>query len=448
MVEAAPRGRMPVDEARARILGSVSPTPSHEKVALPDVLGRVLVEDVAAPFDVPAFDYSAMDGYAVRAADVASATIGSPVRLRVAGRVGAGMVAARPVGSGEAWRVLTGAPIPAGADAVVPFEWVRAVGPDGQATTETPSGFGGWAGRGTEVDELAIDVTAAVEAGDDVRQRGEDQRAGAVALRAGTRIRPSEVAVLASLGRAWVWVTRRLRIGVLSTGDELVGRDHTGPLPFGSIRDANGPGLMAMVARDGAVPFDLGQVPDDATAIRGAFIRGVDEGCDAIISSGGVSMGDRDMVRHVVRGDGEITIWSIDLRPGKPFAFGRVRGVPIFGLPGNPVSALVTHDLLVAPALRRIQGEARTGPVEVPAVAEVAIVNDSGREQFMRGIARAIHAPDGTVKWHVLPTGPQGSGILSSMSRANCLIRLPAATRAVPAGGAVRLSLPDVPPLW
>ncbi|MBU6287858.1 MAG: molybdopterin molybdotransferase MoeA [Chloroflexi bacterium] len=448
MADAARHGRMPVDEARVRVLGAVTPTDSHEKVPLPRALGRVLVEDVAASVDVPPFDYSAMDGYAVRAADVAGATRGSPVRLRVGGRVGAGMVADRPVGTGEAWRVLTGAPIPPGADAVVPFEWVRAVSPNGQATSEVPSGFGGWTGAIDEVEELAIDVTAAVDAGDDIRARGEDQRAGTVAIRAGTRIRPAEVAVLASLGRRWVWATRRVRIGVLSTGDELVGRDLTGPLPPGLIRDANAPGLMAMVERDGAEPMDLGQVPDQATAIRDAFIFAVQGACDAIISSGGVSMGDRDMVRHVVQGDGEITIWSIDLRPGKPFAFGSFRGVPIFGLPGNPVSALVTYELLVAPAVRRIQGEVATGLVEVPAVTEVALVNDSGREQFMRGVARTFHDAGGVVSWHVRPTGPQGSGILSSMSRANCLIRLPATTTSVPAGGAVTLSLPGVPSLW
>lgn len=448
MADAARHGRMPVDEARVRVLGAVTPTDSHEKVPLPRALGRVLVEDIAASVDVPPFDYSAMDGYAVRAADVAGATRGSPVRLRVGGRVGAGMVADRPVGTGEAWRVLTGAPIPPGADAVVPFEWVRAVSPNGQATSEVPSGFGGWTGAIDEVEELAIDVTAAVDAGDDIRARGEDQRAGTVAIRAGTRIRPAEVAVLASLGRRWVWATRRVRIGVLSTGDELVGRDLTGPLPPGLIRDANAPGLMAMVERDGAEPMDLGQVPDQATAIRDAFIFAVQGACDAIISSGGVSMGDRDMVRHVVQGDGEITIWSIDLRPGKPFAFGSFRGVPIFGLPGNPVSALVTYELLVAPAVRRIQGEVATGLVEVPAVTEVALVNDSGREQFMRGVARTVHDAGGVVSWHVRPTGPQGSGILSSMSRANCLIRLPATTTSVPAGGAVTLSLPGVPSLW
>jgi molybdopterin molybdotransferase len=447
MAEVGRRGRMPVNEARARILATVQPVSSHEKVSMLEALGRVLVEDVAAPADVPPFNYSAMDGYALRAADVVGATSDTPVRLRVAGRVGAGTVASHSVGPREAWRVLTGAPIPLGADAVVPFEWVRAVGRDGVASTDVPSGFGGWTGHG-DAQEASIDVTVAVEAGDDVRPRGEDQRAGTVAIRAGVRIRPSEVAVLASLGRPWVWVTRRLRVGVLSTGDELVGRDHTGSLPPGAIRDANGPGLMAMVARDGAVPVDLGQARDDASAIREAFLRGVEYGCDAIISSGGVSMGDRDMVRHVVQGDGEITIWSIDLRPGKPFAFGNVRGVPVFGLPGNPVSALVTYDVLVAPALRRIQGEARTGVVEITAVADVAITNDSGREQFMRGVARTKSDPSGTVKWHVRPTGPQGSGILSSMAQANCYIRLSAATTSVPEGGAVTVSLPSVSPLW
>jgi molybdopterin molybdotransferase len=438
---------MPVDVARTRILGATKPVTGHEKVPIRLSLGRVLVEDVAALTDVPPFDYSAMDGYAVRSSDVVGATVDAPVRLVVAGRVGAGMVAPRPLGVAEAWRVLTGAPIPAGADAVVPFEWVRAVGPDGSVTSDVPTGFGGWSGADA-VEEHSIDVTVAVGVGDDVRPRGEDQQSGAVAVRAGTRIRPAEIAVLASLGRAWVWVTRRLRVGVLSTGDELVGTDHVGPLPPGAIRDANGPGLMALVERDGAVAVDLGQARDDAEAIRAAFLMAVDDRCDVIISSGGVSMGDRDMVRHVVRGDGEITIWSIDLRPGKPFAYGNVRGVPVFGLPGNPVSALVTHELLVAPALRRMQAEARVSAVEVPAVAEVPIDNNSGREQYMRGVARVAHSPDGIVAWSVRPTGPQGSGILSSMARANCLIRLPAAKPLVVAGGTVTVTLLGVSPLW
>jgi molybdopterin molybdotransferase len=447
MTEAVRFMRMPVDEARARILSAVSPVTRHEKASLMEALGRVLVEDIAAPLDVPPFDYSAMDGYAVRAADVVGASVDSPVRLRVAGRVGAGMVAPGSASAGEAWRVLTGAAIPNGTDAVVPYEWVRAVDTDGSATDAVPRGFGGWTGD-DDVNEAAIDVTAPVAVGDDVRARGEDHRAGSIAIRAGTRVRPAEVAVLASLGRPWVWVTRQLHVGVLSTGDELVARDYVGVLPPWAIRDANGPGLMAMVTRDGAVPVDLGHVGDTASAIRGAFMRAVDEGCDAIISSGGMSMGDRDMVRHVVRNDGEITIWSIDLRPGKPFAFGSLRGVPVFGLPGNPVSALVTFDLLVASALRRMQGERGTDLVEVPALADVAIVNDSGREQFMRGVARVERGRDGTVTWHVRPTGPQGSGLLSSLARANCLIRLPANVTSVDAGGAVTVSLPGVSPLW
>ncbi len=440
-------GRMPVDEARARIVAAVEPVDAHERVPIIQSVGRVLVEDVAATGDVPPFDYSAMDGYAVRAADVRAATDRGVVRLRVVGRVGAGEVANRPCGPGEAWRIVTGAPIPPEADAVIPYEMVRAVSRDGRVLEGHPRGFGGWDGSETEV-EAAIDVTISVVAGDDVRSRGEDHRAGSVAMRAGTRVRPVEVAVLASLGREWVWVTRRLRVGVLSTGDELAGRDHAGPLPPGAIRDANGPGLMAMVTRDGAMPVDLGQAPDDPEAIRAAFLRGVEDGCDAIVSSGGVSMGDRDMVRHVVGGEGEVSIWRVDLRPGKPFAFGRFRGVPLFGLPGNPVSALVTYDLLVAPALRRLQGETLTNPVEVPAVAAVRLANDSGREQFMRGIVRAVQAPDGAITWHASPTGSQGSGLLSSLARANCLIRVPATVTEVPAGGALRVTLTGVAPLW
>lgn len=435
----ANRRRIPVDEAIVALLAQVEPVSDHERVIVLDAMGRTLVEDIPAPADVPPFDYATLDGYAVRASDTDGAAPDQPVSFEVVGVLAAGVVASRALGKGEAYRILTGAPVPPGGDAVVPFE-----GTDGK-------GFGGWDGSDAMslgLAEKRVAVRVQVQTGADVRRRAEDQRAGEVLLRSGTRVRPAEVAVLASAGIFSVWVHRRIRIGVLSTGDELVARDHVGPLGPGKIRDANGPALLALVSRDGAIPVDLGQALDEPDSVRASLLKGVDQGCDLIVTSGGVSMGDRDMVKHVIRDDGEVSIWSIDLRPGKPFTFGRFHGVPIMALPGNPVSAMVTYELLVNPVVRRMQGDRAAVPVEVMAIADQEILNDSGRENFVRGVARIDDRVRGSVEWHVRPTGPQGSGILTSMARANCLIRLSPDTKRVESGGRVRLRLMDASPLW
>ena len=431
--------RIPVDEAIVALLAQVGPVSDHERVPVLDAMGRTLVEDIPAPADVPPFDYATLDGYAVRASDTEGAAPDQPISFEVVGVVAAGGVTSRPLGKGEAYRIMTGGPLPPGGDAVVPFE-----GTDGK-------GFGGWDGSeamssGRAQERVAVRVQ--VQAGADVRRRAEDQRSGEVLLRSGTRVRPAEVAVLASAGISLVWVHRRIRIGVLSTGDELARRDHVGPLGPGKIRDANGPALLALASRDGADTVDLGQARDEPNSVRSSLLKAVDHGCDLIVTSGGVSMGDRDMVKHVIRDEGEVSIWSIDLRPGKPFTFGRFRGVPVMALPGNPVSAMVTYELLVNPVVRRMQGDRGTVPVEVMAIADQEILNDSGRENFVRGVARIRYGVLGSVEWHVRPTGPQGSGILTSMSRANCLIRLSSDTNRVASGGRVRLRLMDASPLW
>ncbi len=431
--------RIPVDEAMRALLAEFDPVADHERVPVQDALGRTLVEDIPAPADVPPFDYATLDGYAVRASDTDGASLDRPVALEVVGVLAAGAVTSRPLGTGEAYRILTGAPMPPGADAVVPFE-----GTDGK-------GFGGWDGSDAMSLGLAqerVAVRVPVRAGDDVRRRAEDQRSGEVLLRSGTRVRPAEVAVLASAGIRSVWVHRRIRIGVLSTGDELVARDHVGPLGPGKIRDANGPALLALASRDGAETVDLGQALDEPTSVRASLLSGVERGCDLLVTSGGVSMGDRDVVRQVIRDAGAVSIWSIDVRPGKPFTFGRFHGVPIMALPGNPVSAMVTYELLVNPVVRRMQGDRAAVPVEVMAIADQELLNDSGRENFVRGVARIEGGDRGAIEWHVRPTGPQGSGILTSMSRANCLIRLSAATTHVARGARVRLRLMDAFPLW
>jgi molybdopterin molybdotransferase len=472
-------GRAPdmltVDEAVARITASFTALGEHERVPLLEALGRVLVEDIAADIDIPPFDNSAMDGYAVRSADVAGATPERPVTLHLRGEIAAGQGVAGPgapgaLGGGEAYRILTGAPIPPGADAIVPYEDT-----DGR-------GFGGWTGRTGAAEaaaERAVRVFRPVERGDNARYAGDDQKKGAVVLRAGTVVRPAEVGVLAALGRTQAWVYRRPRVAVLSTGDEVVPVDQ--PLQPGQIRNANSWSLLALIQHYGGIPISLGIAPDRPEAVRAALLEGVAGAADLLLTSGGVSMGDHDVVKQVLQQEGEIAFWSIDLRPGKPLAFGAVRGVPIMGLPGNPVSSMVTFELFARPALLKLAGHSRLRQVELWATAEQPITNRSGRENFMRGIATpklsaggdstggatpqresprsrpgaataaaAEAPPEGgrdEIEWVVRLTGDQSSGILTSMSKANCLVRIPKTRPRVTAGERVRVLMLDWPPL-
>ncbi|HEX2033739.1 MAG TPA: gephyrin-like molybdotransferase Glp [Chloroflexota bacterium] len=424
------------DEAIVRVTAAFRPLEEHQRVPLLEALGRVLVEDIPADIDVPPFDNSAMDGYAVRAADVAGAGESRPVTLQLAGEVAAGHVAPRPLEAGEAYRILTGAPLPRGADAVVPYEYT-----DGR-------GFGGWsgaAGAALAGAEREVRIFRPVESGENVRQAGEDQRRGEVVLRAGTVVRPAEVGVLASLGRTEAWVYRRPRVAVLSTGDEVVPVDQ--PLQGGQIRNANGWALLALIRHYGGQPIDLGIAPDRPQAVRDALLEGRRRGADLLLTSGGVSMGDYDVVKAVLQQDGEVSFWSIDVRPGKPLAFGHFQGVPLIGLPGNPVSSMVTFELLARPALLRLAGHTRLRKIELLARALHPITNDSGRENFMRGVAERQEGPDGEVEWVVRLTGGQGSAILTSMARANALVRVPKTRPRVERGESVRIMLLDWPPL-
>ena len=434
-------GRSPdmisVDQALERVTAAFAPLGEYERVPLLDALGRVLVEDAPADVNLPPFDNSAMDGYAVRAADVAMAAEARPVALRVIGEVAAGRVAERPAQRGEAYRILTGAPLPPGADAVVPYEYT-----DG-------AGFGGWSGNAgarLAAQETQVRVFRAVEPGENVRYAGEDQRKGEVVLRAGAVVRPAEVGVLASLGRTAVWVHRRPRVAVLSTGDEVVPIDQ--PLSPGKIRNANGYALAALVRHYGGEPLALGIAPDRPDALRAHLDRAVDAGADLILTSGGVSMGDYDVVKQVLQQEGAIDFWSIDLRPGKPLAFGRLRGVPVMGLPGNPVSSMVTFELFARPALLRLAGHTRLRKVQIEAVALHAISNRSGRENFMRGIVEPRAPAEGEPGWGVRLTGEQGSGILSSMAKANALVRIAKTRTRIEAGERVAVLMLDWPPLW
>ena len=397
-----------VDEALDRILARIAPLDPTE-VTLVDALGMVITEDAVADRDVPPFRNSAMDGYAVRGEDVK----GSGVTLRVVGVVAAGSLPDRAVGAGEAMRVMTGAPMPDGADTVVRVE-------------DTDNG--------AEV----VTITTATPKGVAVRQAGEDLRRGEVVLPRGTVLRHAEIGVLASIGRGKVNVVRRPNVAVVSTGDELVEIDvEPGP---GQIRDTNRYALVAAVRATGCAAFDIGIARDTADDLRHAL--GNAAFGDVVVTSGGVSVGDHDHVKPVVNAMGTLDFWSIALRPGRPLAFGELqtkRGVvPIFGLPGNPVSALLTFELFVRPALLKMAGRTKLHRPRTGARLLDQIDKPTGLRMFARGI---YDAAAGTVR----STGPQGSGILRSMSLANCLIDLPEPLSAAQPGDTVSVVLTDRP---
>jgi len=397
---------MSADDALARILAGVPALPTVEAPLL-DALGLVLAEDVTADRDVPPFRNSAMDGYAVRGADVASA----PVELRVVGEVAAGAFPDRAVAPGEAMRIMTGAPIPEGADTVVRVE-----------DTDNASDV--------------VTITAATPKGMATRQAGEDLRKGETILTKGTVLRAAEIGLLASVGRARIRVRKRPRVAVFSTGDEIVDLDQ--PMERGQIRDSNRYTLASAIRAAGAEPWVRGIVRDSPHALRAA-IREV-LAADAIVTSGGVSVGDHDHMKPVLSELGTIDFWAIAIRPGRPLAFGELkdgeRRVPIFGLPGNTVSALLTFEIFVRPALLRMQGRQNVARPR----ARARLAEPVDKPNFLRVFARGIHDPDaGTVRL----TGPQGSGILRSMSLANCLIDLPVGPSRIEKGEEVDVILTE-----
>jgi len=371
-----------VEEAQREILGRVRVLPS-ERVDVLAALGRVLAEPIRSTRRIPPWPNSSMDGYAVRAADVRpSAT------LRVVGRVVAGSLPTRAVGAGEAVRIFTGAPLPGGADAVIPQEDVDAH--DG-----------------------VIALRSAVEPGAYVRPAGEDVREGDLVLEPGRAIGAAEIGLLAALGRTQVAVGRRPRVAVLSTGNELADLG-TEPTPA-QIQNSNTYSLMAQVMETGGFPLNLGVVPDRLDAIAERIARGAE--ADVLVSSAGVSVGELDLVREaLVNAGAELHLWKVDMRPGKPITFGSLGGKPVFGLPGNPVSAMVTFELFVRPMLLAMQGRRGTGRLTVRATALAPIVNRGSRRGYLRVV---LEARDG--RWGARLTGEQGSGILRSMVSADGL---------------------------
>jgi molybdopterin molybdotransferase len=374
-----------VADAQAHILAQVVTVAPPEIVPLTGALGRVLAEDVHAPIDVPPTDNSAVDGYAVAHVDLAA---GARTEFTVVGELAAGGVFSGAIARGQALRIMTGAPMPAGADTVYPQEVVERRG-----------------------DRIAV---GAIERGANTRARGEDVRAGTVVLPAGSVLRPQELGVAASLGLPQILVRQRPRVAVFSTGDEVVEPgDARKP---GQIYDSNRFSLQGLVEAAGGTVTDYGIVPDLHEVLHARLTEAA-RASDIVLTSGGVSVGDYDLVKAVLQEAGGIDFWQVAMQPGRPLAVGRIGAAHFFGLPGNPVASMLTFSLFVRPALWKLAGRRVLFPTCFHAVATEAMRKKTGRREFKRGILS--YAGD---HWEVRTTGPQGSGILSSMAQADCFI--------------------------
>jgi molybdopterin molybdotransferase len=393
-----------VEEAREHILSTVDVL-APEFVPLLEAAERVLAESVAADRNIPPVTNAAMDGYAVRGEDMA----GDTVRLRVIGEVAAGHEADVTVGPGEAVRIMTGAPVPEGADTVVRFERTRA-----------------------EDDEVVI--LEPPSAGKNVRQAGEDVREGLVVLEPGKVLRPQEIGMMAALGHLEVAVIRRPRVGILGTGDEVVPPDQT-PGPS-QIRDANSYTVAAQVERYGGVPLILGVAHDEEELVRQGIQQALEREVDFIITSGGVSVGDFDLVKQVMDAEGEMHFWSLNMKPGRPMAFGVIGGVPLLGLAGNPVAAMISTRLFARPALRKMQGFTEWVEPTVRARLTEPIGRKDGRRHYLR-----VTLQEADAAYETTLTGDQGSGILNSLVRADGLAVIPEDERHLPAGSEIEVIL-------
>ncbi len=398
-----------VDETLRLILAEIATLPADE-VALSDSLGRILATDVVAATPLPPFANSSMDGFAVRAADTGAATPDQPVTLPVSLDIAAGDAPTAALPPGTAARIMTGAPLPPGADAVVPLE----------ATDSR------WAAGDSAGPPEAIRITQPARPGEYVRPAGEDIQAGQIVLRAGVEIDPPAIGVLAALGWSRVPVIRQPRVAILSSGDELI--DVQEPLAPGKVRDSNSYVLEALVRQHGGLPRRIPTARDTLTDVRRRLLEALAWRPDMLISSAGVSVGAHDIVRTALDELGEIRLWRINLRPGKPLAYGRLAGVPFFGLPGNPVSVQITFDVIVRPALLKMAGRPDTTPT-AEAILEEDIAAD-GRLTYFR--VRLRRGPDGQL--YATSTGTQSSGAMLSMVLADGLLIVPAGIQVAHAG--------------
>jgi molybdopterin molybdotransferase len=394
-----------VEQAQESVLRAVREL-APETRSISGALDYFISEKIVSPCHVPPFDNSAMDGFALRSADTADAGNPAPVRLEVTGTIRAGDPSSLAISKGECARIMTGARIPKGADAVVKIEDVH-------------------------IDDGHILLTQPASEGENVRRTGEDIRKSQVLFLPGTRLRPQELGALASLGIPSVSVTRKPVVSLLTTGDELVAIDE--PLTLGKIRDSNRYSLSALLRGLGCQVVELGIIPDDARRMKETFTKALAD-TDVVISTGGVSMGEYDLVRDTISSLGRIEFWKVKIKPGKPLLFVIAQGKPVFGLPGNPVSCVVCFELFVRPALLKMMGSTTLFKEELEARLASSISKEKGRAEFKRG--KMWREGDLLL---VGLTGPQGSGILTSLVDANCLLRLPEETEEMARGESVRV---------
>ncbi len=396
---------LPVARAQQLIRNLLTPVSEQETVALERALHRTLAADIASPINVPPQDNSAMDGYALRVADL----IAAPATLRIAGRVYAGHPFDGMLPKGACARIMTGAPIPEGCDCVVMQEHVK-------------------------IEGESIVISQMPRTGQNIRRAGEDLRQGSIALSRGQLIRPAEMGLLAALGIKEIPVYRRLRVAIFSTGDELAQPGH--PLAAGQIYDSNRYSLIGMLNELGAEVVDMGSVRDDRASLKHAFLLAADK-ADAIITSGGVSVGEADYIKELLTEIGEVVFWKLAMKPGRPLAYGKIGRCHFFGLPGNPVAVIVTFRQFVSNALRVLMGQQPAPSFTFPATLASPIRKLPGRTEFQRGIL----SQDASGALSVASAGEQGSNILSAMSRANCYIVLPEAQGNLEPGATVQVQL-------
>ena len=397
-----------VDQARERILSHFQPV-TTETLSLAGCSQRVLAEDIVAANDLPPFDNSSMDGFAVRAGDVESATNDSPRSLRVVADIPAGSHPTMTLAAGEAARIMTGAQLPAGADAVVPVEDTNFN--DREPGTPPPG---------------EVQVFKPAKPGWNIRRRGMDILSGEIVLQKGHLLKPQDLGLLAMLGFANVPVFRKPRVALFSSGDELLPPD--APLEEGKIRDSNSFTLAALVEGAGAEVIRLGVARDNHDSVKALLEKAVAPHVDLILSSAGVSVGAFDFVKQVIESHGSMEFWRVNMRPGKPVAFGNYKGIPIIGLPGNPVSAFVGFEVFVRAALEQMSGRS-SGHRPTVRVRCAEQIDSDGRESYLRAY---VQAENGALVARL--TGHQGSGNLHSLVQANALLIIPAGVKCVPAG--------------
>jgi molybdopterin molybdotransferase len=396
-----------VEEALDKILGRIEPL-GFEKVSLLESLGRVVGEDIDARRNIPPLDNSGMDGYAVRTADIAKASRDQSVRLKVIEDLPAGFLSQKTLKEGQAIRIMTGAPIPMGADTVVPVE---ETGKDGSS----------------------VSIFKAFPLGENIRRGGEDVKQGDRVISRGDILRPSEIGMVASIGRSSLSVYQRPMVSILCTGEELVDVDE--PLEGVKIVSSNSYTLAAQVRECGAIPVQLGIARDRKEEVKERLRQGLR--ADVLVSSAGISVGDYDFVKEALKDLGmEMVFWRVAMKPGKPMAFGTIRGKPVFGLPGNPVSSMVSFEQFVRPALLKMMGHRQIFRLCIEAMLNEDLDIEPGKRHYIRAVVSRKED-----HYVVMTTGAQGSGILNSMVRANGLIVIPEDRKRVQAGEKVKVQL-------